>query len=67
MITRKDYQYLAAAFRYSRPVKMKGYKYDQWLLDREYIIQYLARDNPSFDAMTFRMHTEVTLTWENNK
>lgn len=66
MISRHNYLEIAAALRHSRPVKLKGYKYQQWLLDREYLIQYFAKDNPSFDALKFRMHTEVTLTWENN-
>lgn len=59
MITRQNYQCLAACLRHSRPVKLKGYKYDQWLLDREFIIQYLTKDNPRFDPCLFRMATEI--------
>lgn len=67
MITRKNYLEIAAQLRKSRPVKMTGgYKHQQWLLDREYLISYFSRENPSFDSHLFRMHTEVNLE-DNNE
>lgn len=59
MISRENYQYIAAVFRRTRPDKPKGYKYNQWLLDREALITYFVTDNPNFDPLQFRTATEI--------
>lgn len=66
MATKKDCLELAACLRNSRPVKLKGYKFQQWLLDREHIVSYLAKDIAGFDAYTFRKLTEFPKFEEGN-
>lgn len=66
MISRNNYLEIAAVLRKSRPVKLKGYKYDQWLMDREFLIKYFRDDNPGFDSISFRMHTELNIKDNND-
>jgi len=68
-MTRKDYVVIADAFALTRPVdrgvlpqssdKPERILRNQWLVDREYVANAFADDNPAFDRLRFYEATEA--------